>query len=453
MGETLINTTLTLKTESFFDAEVTLTDVLGGPLNLLNDNQAIAEISMQNYFDDEITMKAIISFYDNENKLLNVSLQDAEFGYEDSTVATTAVDVPENTAYAKALLWRSATSLIPVTAPDVNSTEDYKDDVYIFMFGSSSGHVQDVPTSDNVNVMFKGIEAVRAAALANPYVVQQGWSVYMDDYLDVSIDNMYYNCYSGWTMRDSLAGTWEWSYRNQSAKIEEIKNADPDAKIYVMAYLGANDYKWVDGVQYPFSVPVEYPSYLRMMYDGYGLVTDEEYSYPNSGSAPAGVKPVTIADYESSDAQIQRIKGLSELGAELVLISPASNVKTVAQNYHVKDISMIMKSIADEDITDEIHFLDIYSPSYQLFYNELGMDAARTEYTRSLEWYAEFYDNAGEVVDGKYVVTVDGTEKSLSVDNQHFNPKGASYLGMLICKALGESDCMLKYHLNDNLFR
>jgi len=452
VGNTLVNTAITVKTESFFEADVELKDSLGGPLNLLSDTDAIAEISMQNYFDDEITMKAIISFYDSENKLLSASVQDVDFGYEDTVTATTAVTVPENTDYAKALLWKSETSMIPVTAPVTNDTEDYNEDVYLFMFGDSLGHVNDIPSADGKSVMWHGVDAVRAAVQSNPDVVQQGWSCYIDDYLDINVDNLYYNCYSGWTMRDSLAGTWTWSYRNYSEKIEEVRNANPDAKIYAMINMGTNDYKWVDGVQYPFTLPDEYSEYLKMMYEGYGLVTDESYSYRHSGNAPAGVKPVTMADYEASSAQIESIKGLKELGAELILITPAANVKTVAENYHINNVGTAMKNIANADLTDGIHVLDIYSPSYKLFYNELGMDAARAEYTKSVEWYAEFYDNAGEVVDGKYVVTVDGAEKTLSADWLHYNPKGAAYVGKLICEALAESDCSLKYHISDSLY-
>lgn len=459
-GGTLIDTTLIARTDSVYEAQIKLTDEYGSWLNLLKDDKAVAELKMKNYFDNEVTMKAILSFYDSSDVLCGAYTEPVTFGYEDSTAKTSPIDIPANTSYAKAFLWNSTSSMVSVAAPDVNDSKDYDEDAYLFMFGDSLGHLQGLtqnqqfPSAENGGTAARWAVA-REVAAANPDLYQQGWSCYIDDYLNIPYENMYFNCFSGWTMRDLLASSWGFSYYRNIAEMERIKAENPDAKIYVLLNMGTNDGKWEkrDGVE-RYYVRDEFTNNLRRLYEGYGIIAEETSSYPAATENAKTSNVVDLSDYdESAEGAIAQVKGLKDFGADLILIAPASNVTYEINDWHIKEVGQAMKSVADADTEDGIYVADAYSESYALFYKKLGMQGARDEYFKSVAWYKEFYGEGGEEginSSGNPTYTIDGT--TYTTDYLHYNPKGAAYVANLIIKAVSEGDSNLKYHLNDKLY-
>lgn len=452
-GDTLVSGMLNTRTDSFYKTDIELTNTVGLPLNLNSETSAKAVISMRNYFDDDVPAKAIIAFYDDNGKMLGMHIEDVVFGYEDSYVTTVAVDIPLNTSAAKGMLWKSKENLVPISGVEVNNSKDYNNDVYVFMFGDSLGHLQgvgDAQFSENRH------EKQREVALSNPQnEIQQGWSCYIDDYLNVPIDNMYYNCYSGWTMRDALASSWDFSYRNSVSIMEKIKENNPNAKIYAMINMGTNDYIYSGGA---FNMPEGYREHLEKMYNGYGIIVDKENTYPGPSVQSNGYTPVSLAEYESisqsnPESAVTTVKGLKDFGGELILITPASNIKTVSENIHVEEAGNLMREVADADKTDGIYLADIYTPSYDLFYNQIGVAAAREKYCKSISWFKEFLGDGGVVeevggLSSKY--TINGN--TYTTDYLHYNPNGARYVAQQVIKAVAKSDSTLKYHINNSIF-
>lgn len=416
-GDTIVNTPLTIRTESLYKADIELVDENGGILNMLNDSKASVKFDIKNYFDDETKFKGIISFYGSDDKLLGVKTEDITAAYNDCEVRMEGVDIPEGTVYAKGMLWSSFSVMTAIGSADKNSTDDYDKDAYLFCFGDSLGHVQ------------------------KDGGVQQGWSYYCKDFVNLDPSHIYYNCYSGWTMRDALVSSWPQSYKSSVPEMERIKQENPNAKIYAIINMGTNDYFWKDG----FVLYDDYKNNLKRLYNGYGVITDETYDY-RGDTVTNNYRPIDLADAQNCEITV---KGLKDFDADLILITPASNVKTAAENAHVNNAGKKMREAAYEDKTDGIYCADIYTPSYDLFYNKLGMEKARETYTKSVTWYKEFYGDGGTVenVDGIGNKVYKIGENSYQTDYLHYNPKGAEYVAELIFGAIKDTDSNLKYYI------
>ncbi len=173
-----------------------------------------AVVNLNNKFAYEGKVSVMVAAYDANKKLLDCKIEsfDVDYGYNGETqVAETAViDVPANTASAKAFCWSSLDSLVPYGKEAVGELPK----VTVFCIGDSTGQTW-----------------------ARKWYPQAGWGTYLQDYLDPEYATVYNNCTSG---------AWAQSIMNNPDDSRHPNNA-PGKGFYGQGDWYEIEEKWKEG--------------------------------------------------------------------------------------------------------------------------------------------------------------------------------------------------------------
>ena len=436
----ITNSVVSATSQSVFAGDVKLTSVNDNALVIGKDTVAKLTATFENYYDDAVVLTGVFAFYDAKGNLIDAKHIPLVFGYNTSSDDATCT-IPSKTSKIKCFVWTDLIDLKPVTEAVENDVADYGDMAHIFLIGDSLGEAGKV----------LGSNAPGGAEIRYGTSFAQGWNYY---FLENSGANAFYydkavihpHAKAGWNT-DNFLNEQSWSnyfdpYPNIAKEISDVLAANPDAKIYVVLSLGTNDGYW-DGKNYQMQLNAQYQDNLNKFVNGYALV-DGNHATTAEGHAA-----------EAEGKTVKYIKGTKELGADLIFVSPAAPVKEVNENIYLKAAGKAMEEVANTN--ENVYFVDTYTESYDMFYNQLGLQGARNKYFKSFDAYEKYYgaggtytdnDSSGTITQSDTYFDKDGASRG-TIDYLHYNAYGAEYISKLFMRALAESDSSIKYYITN----
>lgn len=268
----------------------------------------------------------------------------------------------ESGVAAELYVFDSLNSIMPLGVKnEIRGNAPAEKDAYLFLMGDSLG--QSYPYG-----------AVYPNGNSGSSI--QGWGYYYNNYFRDSV-GIYNMAKSGWrtqfylnyvTNLDNTGNDYDTTFHNISGKINEIKNFYPNAPVYIVMSLGTNDKEAADGT---YKLIDDYENNIQMMLDGYTIVQDG-----------AGYESITNEAAKTDErTMIKKVKGIKELGAELILVSPYTVDWCAPGNtmraYH-EEAKQAMANLAQKN--ENVKYADIWPLLEEHMYTELGAETAKTQY-------------------------------------------------------------------------
>ena len=126
-------------------------------VNLLNANgKTLLNTKIENFYNvPDKTYTVMLAYYDADNRLLDVFVQDTEnIEFDTTTTENKEYDIPEGATDVKVFVWDKAATMVPLTNEIAVKN---KEDVRVLLIGhsfvdDSRSYLQDIAKADGVNL-------------------------------------------------------------------------------------------------------------------------------------------------------------------------------------------------------------------------------------------------------------------------------------------------------------